>query len=86
MNPENITALTCAGINYCALANNHTIDWGYKGLRDTIRTLENADIQHSGAGVNIEEATKPATLIKDNARYSFSHLEQNQRNSFLMGS
>ena len=68
MNPENITALTCAGINYCALANNHTIDWGYKGLRDTIRTLENADIQHSGAGVNIEEATKPATLIKDNAR------------------
>ncbi len=68
MNPANICALTCAGINYCALANNHTIDWGQNGLLDTIKTLENAEIQYSGAGVNIDEASKPATLIKNDSR------------------
>ncbi len=68
MNPANINVLTCAGINCCALANNHTIDWGYKGLLDTINTLKNANILYSGAGINIEEASKPAALVNNNTR------------------
>jgi len=68
MNPANITSLTCAGINCCVLANNHTIDWGHKGLLDTIYTLKNANIQYSGAGINIEEASRPAIMTKDNSR------------------
>lgn len=68
MNPANITSLNCAGINCCALANNHVIDWGHEGLLDTINALKKADIQHSGAGVNIEEAATPAILTKDNTR------------------
>lgn len=68
MNPANVSSLTCAGINCCALANNHTIDWGYIGLLDTIDTLKKADIQYSGAGADIKEAAKPAILIKDNTR------------------
>ena len=38
MNPENIPCLTMAGIDCCALANNHTLDWGIPGLLDTLDT------------------------------------------------
>lgn len=29
MNPKNMAVLTTAGIDYCSLANNHVLDWGY---------------------------------------------------------
>jgi poly-gamma-glutamate capsule biosynthesis protein CapA/YwtB (metallophosphatase superfamily) len=31
-----VAALTAAGVHFCALANNHTMDWGEQGLRDTL--------------------------------------------------
>ena len=40
MNPQNIPCLTMAGIDCCALANNHTLDWGISGLLDTLDTLD----------------------------------------------
>lgn len=62
MNPENIEVLTTAGINTCVLANNHLMDWGKKGLIETIDTLEKAGIKHSGAGKNLTEARAPAII------------------------
>ena len=29
MHPNNIACLTAAKIDYCSLANNHVLDWGY---------------------------------------------------------
>jgi poly-gamma-glutamate synthesis protein (capsule biosynthesis protein) len=62
MNPENIACLTVAGISCCALANNHTLDWGIPGLLDTLDALDNADIKYVGAGRNLEEARRPAVI------------------------
>src|SRR6187455_2513170 len=31
MNPANISCITAARIDCCALANNHVLDWGYPG-------------------------------------------------------
>ena len=42
MHPANVTALTSAGVQFCALANNHTLDWGEQGLRDTLEALDAA--------------------------------------------
>jgi poly-gamma-glutamate synthesis protein (capsule biosynthesis protein) len=54
MNPRNIGSLTAAGIDCCALANNHVLDWGYEGLAETLATLDRAGIKHAGAGRNEE--------------------------------
>jgi len=62
MNPQNIACLTAAGIDCCALANNHVLDWGYEGLAETLATLDRAGIRHAGAGANAEEAESPAVL------------------------
>ena len=33
MHPDNVDALKAARVDFCALANNHTLDWGRRGLR-----------------------------------------------------
>lgn len=60
MHPGNVEILRVAGIDVCTLANNHILDWGYAGLKDTMTTLKNANIQFSGVGNTIDEASKPA--------------------------
>jgi poly-gamma-glutamate synthesis protein (capsule biosynthesis protein) len=62
MNPANIACLAAAGVDCCALANNHVLDWGYAGLADTLRELDHAGIAHAGAGRDTAAATAPATL------------------------
>lgn len=68
MSPKNIHVLKAAGIDHCSLANNHTLDWGRQGLKETLQTLESANIQYSGAGMNFEEATKPSALHLNTGR------------------
>lgn len=41
------------GIDCCTLANNHITDAGAVGVIDTIKTIEEADIEQLGAGENI---------------------------------
>ncbi|HVM81983.1 MAG TPA: CapA family protein [Stellaceae bacterium] len=62
MNPENAACLTAAGIDCCALANNHVLDWGPAGLLETLETLAQAGIRGVGAGRNAAEASAPAIL------------------------
>jgi poly-gamma-glutamate capsule biosynthesis protein CapA/YwtB (metallophosphatase superfamily) len=62
MHPRNIACLSAARINGCALANNHTLDWGYAGLAETMRALDSAHIARAGAGQNAQEAARPAVL------------------------
>lgn len=60
MHPDNVNLLTAAGIDIGTLANNHVLDWREKGLNDTLSTLHHAEIQTAGAGLNREDARKPA--------------------------
>jgi poly-gamma-glutamate capsule biosynthesis protein CapA/YwtB (metallophosphatase superfamily) len=62
MHPANVPCLVAARIDCCALANNHTLDWGYAGLRETITTLRQAQIRYAGAGQNLHEAEAPAVM------------------------
>lgn len=62
MHPDNIDALTAAKIDVCTLANNHILDWGVKGLSETLETLNKVTIYHAGAGQNIQQAQTPAIL------------------------
>lgn len=62
MHPDNLGCIAAAEIDCCVLANNHTADWGQSGLKDTVEALGRAGIVTSGAGVNAEEAARPAVL------------------------
>src|SRR5437773_7004815 len=62
MHPQNAACLAAGGIDACALANNHVLDWGYDGLSETLQTLDAAGMAHSGAGNDAEQAMKPAVL------------------------
>lgn len=62
MNPPNVPCLRAAGIDVCALANNHVLDWGYQGLAETITMLRAAGMKTAGAGRNLYEASAPAAV------------------------
>lgn len=69
MNPENAACLTAAAIDCCVLANNHVLDWGRAGLRETLDTLHALRIPTAGAGRNLAQASGPAILpVRDKGR------------------
>jgi poly-gamma-glutamate capsule biosynthesis protein CapA/YwtB (metallophosphatase superfamily) len=69
MHPRNIGCLQAANIDCCCLANNHVLDWGYAGLAETLRTLDQAGIVHAGAGGSAAHAASPAVLnVADKGR------------------
>ncbi len=72
MSPENAACLVSAGIDCCALANNHVLDWGRRGLLETLGTLKNSKVRVAGAGRDDCEARAPAVLeIRDELRILF---------------
>jgi poly-gamma-glutamate capsule biosynthesis protein CapA/YwtB (metallophosphatase superfamily) len=56
--PNTIYALKHAGFNLLTLANNHIMDYGEKGLADTIQLCRKNNISTIGAGSNLNEASK----------------------------
>lgn len=68
MHPRNISLLSTAGIDACVLGNNHALDWGFEGLRETLETLHGEDIATAGAGTNRASAAKPAVFPGDEGR------------------
>ena len=68
MHPANVPCLTAAGIDVCAIANNHILDYGPAGLVETLDTLHSAGLRTAGAGRNLDEARRPAVVDLANGR------------------
>jgi poly-gamma-glutamate capsule biosynthesis protein CapA/YwtB (metallophosphatase superfamily) len=62
MHPGNVPVLAAAEIDCCVLANNHVLDWGREGLRETLDSLDRAGIRTAGAGWDLAAAQAPAVL------------------------
>jgi poly-gamma-glutamate synthesis protein (capsule biosynthesis protein) len=62
MNPANAGCLTAARLDVCALANNHVLDFGFTGLRETLDVLTQHGIMTAGAGADLVAAQAPAVL------------------------
>ncbi len=62
MHPRNVACLTAARIDCCVLANNHVLDWGDAGLRETLRVIGDAGLARAGAGIDDTAAAAPARL------------------------
>lgn len=70
MHPANAPCFSAAGLQACALANNHILDFGAAGLAETVEVLHRHGVQTAGAGRDQSEArafavveTKPGRVL-----------------------
>jgi poly-gamma-glutamate capsule biosynthesis protein CapA/YwtB (metallophosphatase superfamily) len=61
-NPRATDILQAARVNCATLANNHVLDYGPEALLDCLEHLDHANIQHAGAGAQLDAALAPAYL------------------------
>lgn len=57
--PKHAHIIRDAGFDVVTVANNHGMDYGYEGLRTTIKSLDEVGVAHVGIGENVDEAYKP---------------------------
>ncbi len=62
--PERLAALNDC-MDVVTLSGNHIFDAGSVGIEDTLGWLDAHGIMHTGAGMCLEEAKKPAVIQKD---------------------
>lgn len=62
VSPANAATLAAGKVDVCALANNHVLDWGERGLVDTLDALDRLAIRRCGAGRDLDEALRPAVI------------------------
>lgn len=63
--------LVDAGIGIVTLANNHALDYGLSGLRDTWDVLSAAGLPQTGSGENEAAARSPVVLERNGLRIAF---------------
>jgi poly-gamma-glutamate synthesis protein (capsule biosynthesis protein) len=60
--PEFATDLKAIGFEGLSLANNHSLDYGYEALFETLDGLDRLGLRHVGAGRSLAEAMAPVVL------------------------
>ncbi len=69
--PENVAGLVAAGVDVADVGNNHIIDYGEPGLRQTLALLDSLGIPRTGAGGDETEALRPAFVTRRGVRLGF---------------
>ncbi len=54
--------LARTGINLVSVANNHALDFGPEGLKESLKSLDQSNITYAGAGSTLAEAHAPGRL------------------------
>ncbi|MCA2962178.1 MAG: CapA family protein [Silvanigrellales bacterium] len=68
MHPGVADLLAKKNILHVTRANNHSMDFGLEGMRDTSKALRKAGITWTGVGENVMEAMEPLLLERDGIR------------------
>jgi poly-gamma-glutamate capsule biosynthesis protein CapA/YwtB (metallophosphatase superfamily) len=76
--PRAIKILQAARVDCATLANNHVLDYGSDALLDCLNFLDQAHIQHAGAGALRDEALAPAFLDRAHGRIAVIDLTDNE--------
>lgn len=74
--PNNLELLKKLKIDLAFLGNNHSFDYGEKGLSETLENFKKNNIPIIGAGINIEEATKPFLINLKEIKFAFFSISQ----------
>ena len=75
---RNVEVLLAGGIDAVSLANNHVLDFGYDGLRDTLDALDSVGVGRAGAGRSPEEAERPVVLSPRGIRVAMLAFTDNE--------
>ncbi|MFF8592365.1 CapA family protein [Streptomyces sp. NPDC015220] len=65
MSPANLPCLAAVRPDVCVLANNHVLDFGPRGLHETLDALAGAGLRTAGAGRDAARARRPAVVPLD---------------------
>ncbi|MDR0851701.1 MAG: CapA family protein [Clostridiales Family XIII bacterium] len=71
MPPHQIKDIRDAGFDVLTLCGNHAWDLGREGVEDTIAACDKYGLIHTGAGMNLEEARRPAIVDVHGVKYGF---------------
>lgn len=63
-----MAAIKAGGFHAVAATNNHILDFGHEGLRETLGHLDAIGVAHAGAGETLAAAHAPAILERDGVR------------------
>ena len=69
--PEGAKGLAAAGVDIVSLANNHALDYGFRGLQDTWVALNAAGVRYVGSGDAVATAYAPTVLERNGLRIAF---------------
>lgn len=76
--PEAVDFLINSGFNLVTLANNHIMDYGDQGLKETLEHLKNKNLPFVGAGKNLKEAGTVFYYQKDNLKIGVINVAENE--------
>lgn len=74
--PNGIRYLVSRGFNVLSLANNHSMDYGVEGLKETLKHVGKLKDEHlavaAGIGMNAEEASRPERIAVKGSEVAFA--------------
>src|SRR5690606_7364369 len=73
-----IDVLQALNVRLVTLANNHILDYGEKGLKDTLDFVKKHNIDRVGGGVNNEDASRIFYLETDEGRIAVINFAENE--------
>lgn len=79
--PTSVNALKAAKIDLVTLANNHILDFGEKGIKDTLEVCLENGIHTVGAGLNLNDAKDTFFKIIEGKRIAFINFAENEWSS-----
>lgn len=75
---ESIDVLKSSKFNLLCLANNHIMDYGSKGLVDTLEICKKNNINYIGAGCNKKIASDPFVIEKGGYKLAIINIAENE--------
>jgi len=74
--PRVLKLLKEAGFTHCSLANNHIMDYGFDGLRETLAGMDKLGVVSYGANPAADSVYKPVFLEKDGTTVALCSLAE----------
>lgn len=80
-----IKAISDSGINLVGFANNHSRDFGIKGMIDTMQAIDETGMNRVGVGYNQNEAILPHTQEINGINYTITAINDRSSKSVASG-
>jgi len=84
-NPEVLDDIKQFGFNMTSFNNNHAMDFSYDGFFSTLKAVDDSGLVHSGAGMNLAQASAPKYLETPNGRVALISVNSDFDASMMAG-